>query len=537
MPALLVLFGAVGLVLLIACANVTSLLLARAVGRQSELAVRTALGAPKLRIFGQLLTESLLLAVLGGGLGLLLAVWATDLLIALGPADLPRLGEVRIDGSVIGFALACAMLTTLLVGLLPALQTVSADLHQRLQSSGRSGMGGGRRARRLLVVVEVALALLLLVGAGLLIRSFALLQQVDPGFDPRGILTFDLWLPDSQYAELHQSADFYARLIGRLSAAPGVASAAAVFGLPLSGGQSVQGSFEIPGRPQDAEEPDAGLRIVTSDYFRTLRIPLRQGRLFDSRDGAAAAGVAIINEAAARRYWPDRSPIGQSLRCHISLVAQKELPRRIVGVVGDVRFDGLDRGSEPEIFLPHAQHPVTIMAVLLRSANDPNVLVPQARAAVRALDSNLPLSRPRTMEQVVSASVGQRRFSMLLLAAFAALALLLAAVGIHGVLACAVEQRTQEIGVRMALGAPPRELLLRIVGEGLGFAAVGAALGLAAAIALTRLLSSLLYGVSPTDPITLALVAAVVAAMALLASYLPARRAARVDPTVALRYE
>jgi putative ABC transport system permease protein len=276
---------------------------------------------------------------------------------------------------------------------------------------------------------------------------------------------------------------------------------------------------------------------VTSDYFRTLRIPLRQGRLFDSRDGAAAAGVAIINEAAARRYWPDRSPIGQSLRCHISLVAQKELPRRIVGVVGDVRFDGLDRGSEPEIFLPHAQHPVTIMAVLLRSANDPNVLVPQARAAVRALDSNLPLSRPRTMEQVVSASVGQRRFSMLLLAAFAALALLLAAVGIHGVLACAVEQRTQEIGVRMALGAPPRELLLRIVGEGLGLAAVGAALGLAAAIALTRLLSSLLYGVSPTDPITLALVAAVVAAMALLASYLPARRAARVDPTVALRYE
>ena len=537
-PALLVLLGAVGLVLLIACANVTSLLLARAVSRQGELAIRAALGAAKLRLIRQHLTEGLLLAGLGGGLGLLLAVWITDLVVAWGPADLPRLAQVAIDARVLAFALGAVLLTTVLVGLLPALQSGAADLHQRLQAGGRATLGGGRRIRNLLVVGEMALALLLLAGAGLLIRSFAALQQVAPGFDPRRILTFELWLPEPQYAELERSAAFYQQLTDRLAALPGVEAAAGVFGLPLSGGPSAYGSFEIPGRPErEGYETSAGVRVVTPDYFRALRIPLLEGRPFDRRDAAATQPVVILNHAAARRYWPGRSPIGERLRCQISMVERREQPRTIVGVVGDVHFDGLDRPAGPEIFLPHAQHPVTIMSLTVRTRSDPRALTASAREAVRALDPGVPLADVSSMEQVLEGSIAQRRFSMLLLAIFAALAVLLAAVGMHGVLSYAVAQRTSELGLRMALGAQPRAVFGMVLGQGLMLAGAGAALGLAGALALTRLLESLLYGVSATDAATLSAVLLGLAAIALLAGLLPARRAARIDPSIALRCE
>jgi predicted permease len=537
-PALLVLLGAVAFVLLIACANVANLMLARAATRQKEIAVRTALGASRLRVMRQLLTESVLLALVGGGIGLLLAMWGVDLLVKLNEDKIPRAHEIGLDANVLLFTLGVSVLTGVIFGLAPAFQTSKIELQDTLKEGGRTGKAGMRRGvRGALVVAEVSLAVVLLVGAGLLIRSFFELQKVSPGFRPDGLLTMQVSLPQTKYPEPAQREQFVRRTLEEVRALPGVKSAGVGTVLPMGGNQQ-SGSFNIEGRQVAMNEsmPHGDRWRASADYFETLNIPLVSGRYFTERDTADAPGVALVDEMLAKKYWPGEDPVGK----RISFEGGQQQPRwrEVVGVVGHVKSTSLEGEPRGQYYVPYAQSPQTGVFLAVRAeAGDPAALAPAVRGAIRAVDADLPVYRVTTMERLVSDSLAQRRFAMTLFGVFAGLALLLAVVGLYGVMSYTVLQRTHEIGLRMALGAQARDILRMVVGQGVGLVAVGLGLGLLAAFALTRLMSGLLYGVSPTDPLTYAGIALLLAAVALLAAYIPARRATRVDPMEALRYE
>jgi putative ABC transport system permease protein len=539
-PALLVLLGAVGFVLLIACSNVANLLLARAAGRQREIAIRMALGATRGRIVRQLITESLILAFIGGGAGLLLALWGVESLIALSPANLPRLSGVGVDGWVLSFTLLISMMTGIIFGLAPALKASKPDLNDALKEGGRGSTEGfsGRRLRNLLVVSEMALALVLLISAGLLIRSFLRLQQVNAGFDPSNVLTAQVGLPESKYKEGVQVSAFFEQTLERIAALPGVESAGGITVLPLSG-NNMRTSFTVQNRPAPppGQEPLAELRTVTPGYFRTLRIPLLRGEEFTENYKRGSPGRIIINDTMARRFWPDEDPIGQRVSIGISLDDADPTVWEIVGIVGDVRHASLDVEPSPEMYVSHSQMSWPFLTLVVRSSSDPMAMAGPVRDQILAIDKDQPVSSIRSMERMVSASIAQPRFYLLLLGIFAALALVLAAVGIYGVLSYSVTQRMHEIGIRMALGAEPADVIKLVVGQGMMLALAGVAIGLIGAFVFTRLMSSMLYGVSATDPVTFAALALLLTAVALLASYIPARRATKVDPMVALRYE
>ncbi len=533
---LLLLLGAVGLVLLIACANVASLLLARASARATELAVRSALGAGRRRLVRQLLTESAVLALLGGGFGLLLGAWGAALLVRLGPGGIPRLEGVGVNGGVILFTAVVALVTALVFGAVPAWQATRVELTESLKEGARGG-GARRSTGRLragLVVAELALAVMLLSGAGLLLRSFARLQAVDPGFRADHTVAFDLGLPDTRYGEPERVAEFYRTLLERLSALPGVQETGAVSALPLTGFR-MRLSFDVKGRaPAPAsEKPALDVIAATPGYLRALRIPVLRGRSFTSEDRAGARPVVLLNEEAVRRYFPGEDPIGQ--------VVQLGWPRspagEVVGIVRDVREEGLTAAAEPQIYLPQAQVPFASMSVVVRTTGDPARVASLVRREVHALDPDLAVDHLRTVREVVDRSIAEPRLYATLLALFAAVALTLAAVGIFGVMAYTVAQRRRELGIRLALGARPGGVLRLVVGQAAVLVAVGIALGLLGTLALSRVLAGLLFGVSATDPATLAAVAVGLGAVALLASWLPARAATRIAPSEALRLE
>jgi len=537
-PVLLVLLGAVVFVLLIASANVANLLLARATAREREIAIRRALGASRARLIRQLLTESTLLALCGGAVGLLLAQWGVDLLLALSPDDIPRLQEVRIDGRVLGFTLLISMLCGILFGLAPALQSAKLNLNESLKEGGRSNSEGGsrRRLRDMLVVTEIALSLVLLIGAGLLIRSFVKLQGVSPGFNASHILTMDLSLSRSKYPDATHTTAFYRQALEKIEALPGVESAAISLSLPPNY-LEVTDSFSIETHPAPPGEslPDVPIVFISPKYFSTLGVPLLRGRAFTDADKDGAPGVTIINETLARQYFGDENPIGQRMKVGGSERDNQWM--EIVGVVGNVRYTGLDAKEEPAYYLPHPQASWRSMYVVVRTAGNPLDLAPSIRNQVWSLDNDLPVAQVRTMEQLLAESVAQPRFRTLLLGIFAAVALLLAAVGIYGVISYSVSQRRHEIGIRMALGASRTDILRLVVGQGLKLAVIGTALGLAGAYGATRLLETLLFGVSTTDAVTFLGISGFLMVIAGLASYVPARRATRVDPMVALRHE
>jgi putative ABC transport system permease protein len=538
-PALLVLLGAVAFVLLIACVNVANLLLARSAAREKEIAIRVSLGAGRWRIARQLLTESAVLALAGGTVGLTLAKWGKDLLLALAPEDLPRLSDVALDGRALAFTAALSLLTGLGFGLFPALQASNIrgpNLNETLKDAGRGSTDDGRRRliRGALVVLEVALALVLLVGAGLLIKSFLRLRSVDPGFNPAGALTAQIPLSQRKYPEDSQRVAFYTQLIEKVAALPGVQAAGAAMVTPLSGNDFVLG-FMIEGRPPypAGGEPNTNYYSVTPGYFKAMGIPLLRGRLFTERDTKDATRVVIINETMAKRFFPGEDPIGK--RLHVTMGPL--LYREIVGIVGDVKHYSLDQETKAQTYEPYAQQPFSGMTLVARTSGDPAGLSAAIRGEVLKIDKELPVSNVRTLEQYLSTSIAQQRFSVLLLGIFSAVAMTLACVGIYGVLSYSVAQRRREIGVRMALGAARRDVLRLVVGHAMLLTLIGVAIGLGAAFALTRVMSTLLFGVSATDPTTFGLIALLLVAVALLAALVPARRATKVDPMVALRCE
>jgi putative ABC transport system permease protein len=535
-PTLLVLLGAVGFVLLIACANVANLTLARAAGRHREIAVRAALGAGRGRIVRQLLTESLLLALTSGLLGLLFALWGVKLLSAFVPENVPRFGETSTDLPVLLFTLGASLLTGLLFGIAPALQSSKLDLNEALKEGGRTGTEGrGRkRIRSVLIVAEVALSLVLLVGAGLLIKSFVKLSNTDPGFDPGNTLTASISLASVRYDTDEKTADFYRRLVERVRGLPGVGAAGAVSPLPLSD-NNMSFSFSVMGQPPlpPGQGQSASARVVTPDYFRAQGVPLRAGRFFTEQDKAGAPNVLIVNEAFARRYLPGEEPLGKRLNLGIN-----DIEGEIVGVVGDIRGANLATPGVPEYYIPEATVAFGDMTLVVRTTTgDPASLTPVLRQVVIEMDKDQPLYEVRTMDSLVARSVARQRFSMTLIGVFAVLAVLLAAVGIFSVMSSLVAQRTHEIGIRMALGARPRDIHSMVVRHGMTLTLVGIGLGLAASFALTRLMSSLLYEVSAKDPTIYGGIAAMLAAVAFAACYVPARRATKVNPLIALRYE
>jgi putative ABC transport system permease protein len=535
--ALLVLQGAVGFVLLIACANVANLLLVRAAARQKEIAIRAALGAGRGRVVRQLLTESLLLAMLSGSLALLASFWSVNLLRKTLPDNLPRAEEIGIEGHVFGFMFLISLVAGVLFGLLPALQSSRPNLSDALKESAHShGRISNHRIRNLLVVSEVALALTLLIGAGLMLRSFFRLTSVDPGINTRNVLTIDIRLPRSKYQPPQQAA-FFQQLLERLRALPGAQSAGAGYPLPLSGtdegvGLSIEG---LP--PADPRQwRTVGPRIVGGDYFNAFQIQVKSGRVFTDSDGRDTPPVVVINEALAREYWPNQDPIGK----RISFDSRGGQPRwrEIIGVVGDVRYLGLDQGLEPEIYIPFIQFGGPWPATLVVRANGaPRSVIAAIRKVVQAMDKDQPISNIHTLDELLDKSVSPRRFTLLSLGIFASVALALAAVGIYGVMSYLVAQRTHEIGVRIALGAQPRDVLRMVVGRGLRLVLIGLGAGLVGALALTRLLRNLLFGVSATDPLTFAIIAVLLLMVALSACWVPARRATKVDPLVALKHE
>jgi len=531
-----ILLGAVGFVLLIACANVANLLLARAASRQKEMAVRSALGANRVRLLSQFLIESLLLAALGGAAGLLLARWCSEALIALSPGGIPRLSESALDARVLGFTLLLALLATLLCGLIPAWQASKPDLDETLKEGGRGATGhAGRRWRSALVVAEVAAGVVLLVGAGLMVRSFLKLQQVNAGFDPRNLLTMQIMLPAGKYARNEQQIAFFQQTLEKIKTLPGVQSAGAVQDLPLRL-NATSFPVTIPGRPAVAENerPMAVHRTVSDDYPRTMGIPLLRGRAFTPRDDLNAPPVVIINQTMARRLWPDEDPVGKQLR----FGAPEDPPYTIVGVAGDIKHMGLAGEEGAVIYQPHAQKRfawLRWMAIVVRTDAEALSLAAAIRRRVQEVDRDQPVYEVATMEELLAKSVAEPRFTTLLVGGFALLALGLAALGIYGVVSFAVVQRTHEIGIRVALGAQVRDVLALVIRQGMTLALLGVALGLAGAFALTRLIESLLFGVTTTDPLTFIGVSALLPIVALAACWIPARRAAKVDPLVALR--
>ena len=534
---LLVILGAVALVLLIACVNVANLLLARSAARRKEFAVRDALGASRGRIVRQLLTESFLLSLAGGAAGVLLSLWLTQLLVGLIPPDTPRLDEVRPDARIFGFALAVSVCAGILFGLAPALQASRRDVSETLKEGGRTGVEGGRRNRSqsVLIVSEIALSFMLLAGAGLLVRSFMRLRDVNPGFNQAGVLALRISASGVQYPAGPARAELYRQVTERLGSLPGVEAAGAVLSLPLGGDTfNVGRSFIREGRPATPEESaNASYLVATPGYFRALGIPLVSGRVFAAQDSEKTPMVVVINETMARRFWPGESPVGK----RITIWRDEKFPREIVGVVGDTRSNPAEPAGA-QMYVPYAQDPNwSSLSLVVRTSADPSSLTAAARNEVHALDKTIPVYNARPMSDVVAASMAERRASTLLVGAFALLALLLALVGIYGVTAYYVTQRKHEIGLRMALGARTSHILGLVVGRSLRLTLVGLAVGLCGALALTRVLGSLLFEVKPADPVTLAAAAVLLGAIALLASLLPARRATRVDPLIALRAE
>jgi predicted permease len=540
--ALWVLLGAVGFLLVIACVNVTNLLLTRAGARRKELALRVALGAGTWRIARHLLTESLLLAFLSGCAGLLVAAWGISAIKYYGAEQLPRLDEVQVNARALVFTLAVSVLTALLFGLLPVFKAARPDINEVLKAGAKTATGGGslRLWRDSLVVVEVALGLMLLIGAGLMIRSFGLLVNVHPGFEPENVLTGQVSLTRAAYEDHEERLRYVNQTLERLRSLPGVESAAFVAPMPFSGG-NVGSDFRIEGRPrpEPGQEPDAGNRSVTAQYFQAIGIPLLKGRYFTEQDRrGGAVGAAIINEALARRYFPNEDPIGRYVS-HVGANQNDGDPERweIVGVVGDVRHRSLTRPAAPELYLPYQQNSWNWGNFFVRTTNDPAALTRSFAEAVRSGDRTVPVTGVRPLTQAISDTVAQARFYTLLFALFGATGLLLTLTGIYGVISYAVSQQTQEIGVRMALGAQARDVLKLVVGHGLVLTLIGAGLGLLGAWGLTRLMRTLLFSVSATDPLVFAVVAAPLVAVAMAACYVPARRATKVDPLVALRCE
>ncbi|MFN7994926.1 MAG: ABC transporter permease [Bryobacteraceae bacterium] len=536
--ALLVLQGAGGFVLLIACANLANLLLARSTARRKELAVRSALGAGRGTLVMQAFVESLVLAAAGGACGLLLALWSADSLRRLGARVIPELASLQLDAPVLIFAVAITLITGVLFGAVPAIQ-YAPDLIKDLKAGGRTSSGGIRRGvRHALVMSQVGVAVLLLTGAGLLLRSFVRLQGIDPGFDPYNVLTANVALPSVRYPIGPGQVRFYQQVIERVRRQPGVVAAAAVSVLPESANFDTAAT-EIEGRTVSPEDqPYLDRYVVTPDYFRALSIPLHRGRAFTERDDQTSPMIALINETAARTYWQGQNPIGKRLRVSTFDLSQDKAPwRTIVGVVGDVYQYGLDAKRSAQLYFPHAQLPTGDMTLVIRSAHNPSALEPGVQAAVQAFDKDQPLYDVATMEQVMAESLSSRRFSLVLLAAFAALALALACVGVYGVVSYSVSQRTQEFGTRLALGAKPRDLLRLVIGQGMAVVSAGVIAGVVAAIVLTRFLASLLFEVRPTDLAAFGASIALLVGVAALACYIPARRAMRVDPMSALRWE
>ncbi|HEX9003975.1 MAG TPA: ABC transporter permease, partial [Blastocatellia bacterium] len=536
--ALLILLGAVGLVLLIACVNVANLMLARAAGRSAETALRAALGASRWRLIRQLLTECILLSLLGGAVGILLAYAGIDWVKSLNIASLPRLDEININLKVLAFTLAASAVTGLIFGLLPSLQFSVIELNESLKE-GRKGAGGGghhRRWLRGLVVVEIALALVLLVGAGLLLRSFQRVTEADPGFNPRNVLTLNVPLPQANYPDQQRQLQFYETALPKLGALPGVESASGVFRVPLIG--LATSTFSIEGKPVPVgNKPNNDYRTVSPNYFRTMGIALRQGREFTDRDKADAPDTVIINEELARRFFPGENPIGK----RVQIGAENSRFREIVGVVENVHLTSLDGPVDPAIYVPMAQNTwpqaLRISTFAIRTSVEPRTLLAAIRNQLHSIDSSLPVTQVQTMEEIVSGSLAQRRFNLTLLMIFAAVAGVLAIVGVYGVMSYNVTQQTHELGIRMALGAQQSEILKMVVGDGAKLAMAGVAIGLAGSLALTRLMAGLLFGVSATDPLTFVAIALALTAVCILAALIPARKAAKVNPIIALRGE
>ena len=533
--SLLVLLAAVGFVLLIACANIANLLLARATSRDREIGIRKALGATRLRLVRQLLSESLLLALGGGALGILLASALMPALRALSPGTVPRLAEASIDASVLLFSLLLCALTGLLFGLIPSLQAAGRELQETLKEGSRGSSEGGRRARfrAFLVVAEIGMALVLMTCAGLLIESFARLMRVNPGLSPNNVMTFPLTLPPVRYPQAQQQEAFYRQLLERVRTIPGVQAAGATSYLPLSG--SARFGFFCPEGHAClgvGKDPVIATRQVSPGYFDTVRTPLLRGRVFTEKDIAGALPVVVVNQTTATRYWPGRDPVGKHLAN-----SRDRVQREIVGVVADVKFGGLNAANTEEMYLPMAQAPWPTMTLVVRSSVNLQPLVAAVRAEIAASDPDLPVTGILSMDEVVSTSVAQPRIIMQFVGVFAGFALLLAAIGIYGVMAYSVTARKQEMGIRVALGARPADILRLVVGQGMRMTLIGVALGVVFSLALTRLLAGLLFGVQATDPLVFGAAALVLVAAAFVACYIPARRATHVDPIVVLRYE
>lgn len=543
-PSLLMLLGAVGFVLLIVCANVASLTLVRASARRKEVAIRVALGATRARLIRQFLTEAILLSVAGGALGLVLAFYGVKILVGLSPVSLPRLGEIRADGQVIFFTLLISILTGVIFGLAPAFAASKADLNETLKETGRGGSAGprGNKMRRLLVAFELALAFILLIGAGLLIRSFWQMQRVSPGFDPHNVLTMGMWLsypnkPETgKYFRPEQRLAFYDQVLHRVESVPTVQSAGLVSTIPLSG-QKGDRVFTVEGQevkgPGDVAHTE--VRVVSPNYFQTLSVTLLSGRHFIEQDDGKSPRVVIVNETLARRFWPDESPLGKRIK-----FGPQQSPAPwllIIGVIHDIKSMGLDLATPNEVYLSYLQFPLQSAYLVVRTPSTAASMADTFQNEVRGVDTDQPVYNITSLEETMLTATSRRRFSMLLVTIFAVAALVLAAIGIYGVVSYSVSHRSHEIGIRMAMGAQQRQVTNLIVGQAMSLVIIGLAIGLCAALILTSFLAGFLFGIKPTDPLTFIVISAVLMAVALMASYIPARRAAKVDPVVALRYE
>jgi putative ABC transport system permease protein len=535
--SMLVLLGAVGFVLLIACANVANLTLARAAARQKEIAIRMALGAWRWRVVRQLLTESVLLALVGGVFGLLLALWGVDTLVAFSPRNLIATEKVGLNLPMLGFTFIVSLLSGIIFGLIPAFDASRLKLNDKLKETGKSNTGSARshRVRDFFVVAEIALAVVLLVGAGLMIKSFMRLQAVDPGFDPSNLLTMSVSLPRAKYKEDNQDIAFFKEALERIGALPGVRSVGMVSALPFASLGSATG-FTIEGQPPPSvgDKPTTDVRETDENYFRTMNIPVISGRAFSQQEVLEDRKVAIINEALARKYFPNENPIGK--RVIVNMKATPE-PTEIIGVVGDAKYKQLEAETRPMVYWPYAELVNSGMTIVVRTTNEPLSLAAAAQREIQMIDKDQPVSDVKPMQAWLDESTSRTRFGTLLLAIFAGIALILAAVGIYGVMSYSVNQRTQEIGIRMALGAQASDVLKMVVGHGMMLTLIGVGCGLVGAFALTRVMASLLYGITATDPVTFVGVSVLLTAIALIACLIPARRATKVDPMVALRYE